>query len=79
MRNVFSALVLAASFALLVPDNQALRAAEGLRTAAPAASLVGADVADRARTDHEAPPSDVAWLLAMGFLGVVIARRLRPD
>jgi MYXO-CTERM domain-containing protein len=24
-------------------------------------------------------PPEVTWLLALGFLGVVVARRLRPD
>ena len=84
MRNVFSALVLATAFANLVPDNRAqdVRAADLVIVPAAMASqpvTSAAAVAEaRAPGTPEAPP-EFSWLLALGFLGVVMARRLRPD
>ena len=84
MRNAFSALVLATSFALLVPDNraQAVGAAElpGFAHAVAAQSLAAAPaIADSPSSATGSPvPPEMSWLLALGFLGVVIARRVRP-
>jgi hypothetical protein len=84
MRSFISALVLAASFTLLVPDNgaQAVNAAEAF--AAGAGHSQPAPTAGRAmfqRTDETEAPvdSDAAILLALGFLAAVMARRLRAD
>jgi hypothetical protein len=86
MKNLFSVMVLAASFALLVPDisGQSVSAAESYRSApvAMAAShgVMGAPAASDNVTDVPAKSNpDFAWLLALGFLGTVMARRLRAD
>lgn len=84
MRSFLSAMVLAASFALLVPDNgaQAVNAADVLGVSVgPAAETLAAGPAARdVRDDRQAPvDADAAVLLALGFLGAVMARRLRAD
>jgi len=81
MRSFLSAMVLAASFALLVPDNgaQAVVAAEarGVSFAPSSQALSGGP---EAPADREQPiDTDAAVLLAIGFLGAVMARRLRAD
>ena len=85
MRSFLSAIVLAASFALLVPDNrgQAVNAAEAFRTVPSSAASQGLS-AVRAMPEPslESSPAavpDAGWLLALGFLGAVMARRLRVD
>jgi hypothetical protein len=80
MRSFASAMVLAASFALLVPDNQTLRAAESFR-ALPVV-VASAAVPTASATAEEAPDvaaSNASWLLALGFLAAVISRRLGPE
>jgi hypothetical protein len=82
MRSFLSAMVLAASFAMLVPDNgaQAVSAAELLRLGGVAQSLPADPIARESDRDREPPvDSDAAMLLALGFLGAVMARRLRAD
>ena len=85
MRSFLSAIVLAASFALLVPDNrgQAVNAAEVFR-ALPigvAGQSVGPipTISQSATESDPAPVPDAGWLLAFGFLAAVMARRLRAD
>ena len=78
-------MVIAAFFALLVPDNgaQALNAGDAfgrLGVAAAGRSLPADPVARDVFSDREQPvDSDAAMLLALGFLGAVMARRLRAD
>ena len=83
MRSFLSALVLAASFSLLVPDNgaQAVNAAQGFSAGAEASQAAQGGHAVFQRTDDQEAPvdSDAAILLALGFLGAVMARRLRAD
>ena len=84
MRSFISALVLAASFSLLVPDNgaQAVNAAEAFGASAGSAHagpLAGPAVHDRSDRPEAPVDSDAALLLALGFLGAVMARRLRAD
>jgi hypothetical protein len=84
MRSFLSAMVLAAFFALLVPDNraQAVNATDafGPGRAITSQSLPADPVARERAPEHQAPvDSDAAMLLAMGFLGAVMARRLRAD
>ena len=85
MRSFLSAIVLAASFALLVPDNrgQAVNAAEAFRTlpisAASPSFPAAPAMAESARESSPASVPDAGWLLALGFLGAVMARRLRVD
>ena len=84
MRNAFNALVIASAFALLVPDNraQALSAADFTRTTASvSAPVVITTPAISERTSQDSPQqsTEFTWLLALGFLGVVVSRRLRAD
>jgi hypothetical protein len=85
MRSFLSAIVLAASFALLVPDNrgQAVNAAEIFRAlpvsaASQSVSAVPA-MSEPSRESDPAAVPDAGWLLAFGFLAAVMARRLRVD
>jgi hypothetical protein len=76
MRSFLSTVVLTASFALLVPDN----AAEAVRPLSAGHGMLGAPaVAERTSDTAPERSPDVAWLLALGFLGAVMARRLRAD
>lgn len=83
MRSVLSVIVLGSALALLVPDNgaQAVNAAEG--SFRQAASVQQAPLASVERDVDERSPagtdSDAAWLLALGFIGAIMARRLRAD
>ena len=84
MRSFLSAMVLAASFALLVPDNgaQAVNAAEAFGAGAAsshAGPAAGPALHDRSDRPEAPVDSDAAMLLALGFAGVVMARRLRAD
>jgi len=85
MKSFISVVVLAASFALLVPDNrgQAVNAAESFATApvsvAASHGVIGWASDERASARTPAPDSDLALLLGLGFLGAVMARRLRAD
>jgi hypothetical protein len=82
MRSFLSAIVFAASLVLLVPDNgaQAVNAAEPLRVAVTGEPATADPVVREGGNRDENPmDSDAALLLALGFLGAVMARRLRPD
>ncbi len=85
MRSFLSAIVLAAAFALLVPDNrgQAVNAAEAFRTlpiSAVSQSLSAVPaMPEPAMESSPATLPDAGWLLALGFLAAVMARRLRVD
>ena len=80
MRTTFSALVLATSFALLVPDNrgQAVRAEMFAPIAAAQSVAAPPAMSEMPATAGPQVPPEMTWLLALGFLGVVIARRVRP-
>ena len=84
MRSFISAMVIAAALALLVPDNgaQAVNAAEafGAGDAPARMQLTTGPALREARSDRDEPvDGDAAVLLALGFLGAVMARRLRPE
>jgi hypothetical protein len=83
MRNAFSALVIASAFALLVPDNGAVGAADLLPMPVAAAGhgvMTAPAVSDRGAPESPQEHSpEASWLIALGFLGAVIARRLRAD
>ena len=77
-------MVVAAFFALLVPDNgaQAVNAADGVGgLGLSSIQVLPAEPAAREGDSHRDAPvdSDAAMLLALGFLGAVMARRLRAD
>ena len=84
MRNVLSTAVLAAALALLVPGNaaEAVRLAgvpetSAMRTVAAVLELGLGQDAEAASADLPAPGPGTAWVLALGFLGLVILRRIR--
>ena len=84
MRSFISAMVIAASLALLVPDNgaQAVNAAEafGAGNAPARVQAISLPALREARSDRNQPvDGDAAVLLALGFLGAVMARRLRVN
>jgi len=79
MRSFASAMVLAASFALLVPDNQSLRAAESYRALPVVVASVAIPTASATDEAPAAPGSNASWLLALGFLAAVISRRLGSE
>jgi hypothetical protein len=84
MKSFISVIILAASFALLVPDNrgQAVNAAESFAIAPASVAASHGVIAwadERASIRTPAPDSDLALLLGLGFLGAVVARRLRAD
>jgi hypothetical protein len=79
MKNFLSTLLIALALALFVPNN----GAEALRmAAAPSADSVpvSLEVGDEglgATESPMAPTPTMTWILALGFLGVVVARRMR--
>lgn len=82
MRNIFSTLVLASAFALLVPDNRAVGAADLVPMPAAVAGqglMSASPVSESLAVDGQGPAPELSWLLALGFLGAVVARRLRAD
>jgi hypothetical protein len=83
MKNHFSTAVLVAALAFLVPNNGA--EADGKATLVqpmPASVQVASAFAEATGASFEAgsqkePDPTIAWIMALGFLGVVITRRLR--
>ena len=81
MKNLFSTAIIVAALAMLVPNN----AAEAVVThyiAAPVALTsfaydTGTSVMSAVNT--AAPDPSVAWLVSLGFLGLIAARRLRGE
>jgi hypothetical protein len=77
-------MVIAASFALLVPDNQqGLRAAESFRAlpdvAYTAMSLPVATSSASESVGTSAPRGEITWVLALGFLVAIVSRRLGSE
>ena len=80
MRSFISAMVIAASFGLLVPDNQSLRAAESFRALPEAAySTISLPAAVSHPVSPAAPGVDLSWVLALGFLVAIVSRRLGSE
>ena len=86
MRNLLSTAIIAFALALLVPSNgaEAVRLVSlGADVLQPVRATMGLDLpAERPSTEATlagpgAPDSGLAWLMALGFLGAVIARRMR--
>ena len=73
MRNLLSTAVIATALALGVPSNgaEAVRLAGSPATAAAPAALD----AGPSQFVPAAPSPGMAWILALGFLGLVILRR----
>lgn len=78
MKSLFSTAVIATALALLVPNN----GAEAVGTV-PVHSVTVASaepmpaLANNLATQE--PDSKLAWIMAAGFLGIVVTRRLRGD
>ena len=89
MKNLLSTALIAAPLALLLPNNgaEALGTLAGMMTpsalAQPVAVMpVGAiaqQVAENTSTasNLQNPDPTVAWIMALGFLGLVMMRRMR--
>ena len=85
MRNAFSTAVIALALALLVPSNGA--EAVRLLSLGTDAQLVNASltldppteqpVASATLSALGAPDSGMAWVMAIGFLGFLVLRRIR--
>lgn len=79
MKNFFSNAVIAAAIALAVPNN----GAEAVGTAGFTAPVsVGGQATANVSSLQDAggnPDPTFAWLMALGFLGVIIARRTRGE
>jgi MYXO-CTERM domain-containing protein len=88
MKNLFSNAVIAAAIALAVPNNGAeavgtvgmvSRVASVQSYAMPATvSVTEQATANVSSVQSEGTPDPtLAWLMALGFLGLVVARRVR--
>ena len=84
MKNHFSTATLVAALAFLVPSNGA--EADGQLAAAPipTAALVASSFVEASAPylstgggEQKEPDPTIAWMMALGFLGLVITRRLR--
>jgi hypothetical protein len=80
MKSFISAMVVAASFALLVPDTQSLRAAESFRELPQAAHAAFSAPAESDSSDDASNGGgELTWLLALGFLAAIVSRRLGTE
>jgi hypothetical protein len=83
MKNHFSTAVLVAALAFLVPNNGAeADGALAMMQPMPASVQVVSAFAEATGAPFDAgtqkePDPTIAWIMALGFLGVVITRRLR--
>ena len=85
MKNHFSTAILVAALAFLVPSNGA--EADGQLAAAPipTAALVASSFVEASAPylstggEQKEPDPSIAWMMALGFLGLVITRRLRDQ
>ena len=88
MKNLFSNAIIAAAIALAVPNNgaEAVGTVTGMVTRVAAVqplSLPTVSVTDQATANVSSaqpagtPDPTFAWLMALGFLGLVVARRVR--
>ncbi len=84
MRNFLSTAIITAAIALGVPNN----GAEAVGTVAQMMTKVAVtqpmmpsftSMATPAIANTQAPDPTIAWLMAFGFLGLVIARRVRGE
>lgn len=84
MRNVFSTAVIATALALLVPSNgaEAVRLVAAPDAMTPVKASLAADlsvqpVVAAVLAPMPAPDSAYAWMMAIGFLALVMVRRMR--
>ena len=87
MRNHLSTAIIATALALLVPNNGAEAVgtmASMINTVSQPASIVTLSQEAAANvsafsSDNQQPSPAIAWVMAIGFLGFVVSRRLRGD
>ena len=84
MRNFLSTAVITAAIALGVPNNGAEAVGTGgemMTKVAVTQPLMPSftSMATPAFVNTHAPDPTIAWLMAFGFLGLVIARRVRSE
>jgi len=80
MKNLFSTGILVAALALLVPNNAAEAVVTHLAAPLAVSTLAANAGANRMSAVNEAAPDpSTAWLISLGFLGLIATRRLRGD
>jgi len=77
MKNLFSTAVIATALALLVPNNGAQAVTGPVHSVTVASAEPASEFATNLATP--APDTKLAWIMAAGFLGLVMTRRLRGD
>jgi hypothetical protein len=75
MKNLVSSGIIVAAIALLVPNN----AAEAVVTHALSNMAADASTSMMSVVNNAAPDPSVAWLISLGFLGLIATRRLRGE
>jgi hypothetical protein len=75
MKNLVSSGIIVAAIALLVPNN----AAEAVVTHALSSMAADASTSMMSVVNNAAPDPSVAWLISLGFLGLIATRRLRGE
>jgi len=82
MKNLFSTGVIVATLALLVPNNAAEAVVTQYHHAMPlvmTAFTRDAGTSVMSAVNTAAPDPSIAWLISLGFLGLIAARRLRGE
>jgi hypothetical protein len=88
MKNHLSTAIIATALALLVPNNGAEAVGTVTGMMARSASVQTASLASfpqeisanvASASSSGAPDPSYAWIMALGFLGFVVTRRLRGD
>ena len=84
MRNFLSTAVITAAIALGVPNNgaEAVETVAGMMTKVAVSQPMMPSfisMTPPAFANSQAPSPTVAWLMAFGFLSLVVARRLRGE
>ena len=81
MKNLISTAIIVAALAMLVPNNAA-EAVVAHYVATPIALSTFTQQAGATAmmaVNSTAPDPSVAWLVSLGFLGLIAARRLRAE
>ena len=81
MKNLFSTAIIVAALAMLVPNNAAEAVVTHYIAAPIAVSALARETGASVMTAMNTPAPDpsVAWLVSLGFLGLIAARRLRGE
>ena len=80
MKNLFSTAVLISALAMLVPSNAAEAVVSHLAAPLAVSTLAAeASVNVMSAVNQASPDPSIAWLISLGFLGLIATRRLRGD